>query len=732
MKKVWTVFVFAIRAIPLLAQETQNVFPPPPQPQVIMAKEAVTGIRLDGRLDDPDWRQASLINQFFRIEPRQGGRYGYPTEVRVLFDARHLYFGVFCRDSLGRKGVRVQDLRRDFSWGENDIFGIQLDPQNLKQYCVSFQTTPYGNQRDLQVFNDDNRDNDWNALWAVRTVQTDTGYFAEFAIPFKSLRYEISETDSVAWGVTFTRLARRDYEQTVFPAIPQSFSPYRMTYAASLKGIRLPPPSANVRIEPYGLFQFDEKQSGGQTTDQGSWKVGGDLKWAINPKAVLDLTVNTDFAQADVDREVNNLERFNVFFPERRQFFLENSGIWAGAGDNVIVPFFSRRIGLRGEFNAAPAPIDAGARFTDRTEGRTLAALYIHQGETEQSAAANFGVLRYLKNYGSQNNVGAMLTHRLDESHNDLGQPRRQNTTLSVDGLFRPRDQLTVSYLLSVSRDNSMDTLGLAGRFFAGYNSNKWYLGWLTNFVSEQYIPGMGFVFQNNVIHHNPGGYAILRPKKLPWVRRFDPGLFVNYYHDFENPKRLQQANLYIFPIYLFFTNGSFVEWAVTPTWQNINFDFAPLGIAIEQKTYFYLTQSVKWNSDQSRKWSVSLRYNWGDYYNGKREAITAGIRLAPDPRAAFTLDYERNHLRRLGTARTALATDLITGGMRLAWNSRLQLTAFYQYNSFTRQGRWNIRGSWEYRPLSFLYLVFNDAQFTGSDFRNRNVIAKLSYLRQF
>ncbi len=732
MKKAWTVLGLVLCTIPLLAQQTQDVFPPPAQPLAIMAKEAVTGIRLDGKLDEPDWRNASLVNQFFRIEPRQGGAYLYKTEVRVLYDARHLYFGVFCRDSLGRKGVRVQDLRRDFSWGENDIFGIQLDPQNLKQYCVSFQTTPYGNQRDLQVFNDDNRDNDWNALWAVRTIQTDTGYFAEFAIPFKSVRYETSETDSVAWGVTFTRLARRDYEQTVFPAIPQSFSPYRMTYAASLKGIRLPPPSANVRIEPYALYQFDEKQSGGQTTDKGSWKAGGDLKWAINPKAVLDLTVNTDFAQADVDREVNNLERFNVFFPERRQFFLENSGIWAGAGDNVIVPFFSRRIGLQGEFNAAPAPIDAGARFTDRTEGRTLAGLYIHQGETEQSAAANFGVLRYLKNYGSQNNIGAMLTHRLDESHSDLGQPRRQNTTLSVDGLFRPRDQLSVSYLLSVSRDNSMDTLGLAGRFFAGYNSNKFYLGWLTNFVSEQYIPGMGFVFQNNVIHHNPGGYAIIRPKKLPWIRRFDPGLFVNYYHDFENPRRLQQANLYLFPIYVFFTNGSFVEWAVTPTWQNINFDFAPLGIAIEQKTYFYLTQYVKWNSDQSRKWSASLRYDWGDYYNGKRDAIRAGVRLAPDPRVAFTLDYERNYLRGLGIAKTDLTTDLITGGMRLAWNSRIQLSAFYQYNSFTRQGRWNIRGSWEYRPLSFLYLVFNDAQITDSDFRNRNVIAKLSYLKQF
>lgn len=733
MKKIITRCFLIIISFRIQAQENQNVFPPPAEPPVITAAETKNRIRIDGKLEESDWSNAPVISDFFKVEPRQGGDYLYQSEVRILYDEKNLYFGIFCRDSLGRKGVRVQDLRRDFSWGENDIFGIQLDPQNLKQYCVSFQTTPHGNQRDLQAFNDDNRDNDWNALWSVRTTQTDTGYYAEFAIPFKSLRYEVpANADSVAWGITFTRLARRDYEQTVFPAIPQAFSPYRMTYAATLKGIKLPQPSANVRIEPYTLYQYDENKSNGKTTDKSNFKLGGDVKWAINPRAVVDLTINTDFAQADVDRAVNNLERFNVFFPERRQFFLENSGIWAGAGDETVVPFFSRRIGLQGEFNAEPAPIDAGVRFTDRSEKRTLAGLYIHQRETDESAGANFGVLRYLQNYGSQNNIGVMLTHRLDENFDEQGQAQRNNTTLSIDGLFRPRDELTISYLLSASRDNSNDTLGVAGRFFAGYNTNKMYLGWVTNFVSEQYIPGMGFVFQNNVIQHNPGGYAIIRPKKLPWIRRYDPGLFVNYYHDFENPGRFQQANLYLFPVYVFFTNGSFIEWALFPTWQNINFSFAPLGIEMEQKQYFYFTQYLKLNSDQSKKWSASLRYDWGDYYNGKRDAVTAGIRLAPDPRVAFTLDYEHNNLRNFGIARKNLFTNLVTGGMRLAWNPRLQLSVFYQYNSFDNRGRWNVRGSWEYRPLSFIYLVFNESNLPDLDTRNRSTIAKASYLRQF
>ena len=215
--------------------------------------------------------------------------------------------------------------------------------------------------------------------------------------------------------MTLVRYARRDVEVSTFPAIPQSFTPYRMTYAAKLTGIEVPPPSANVRIEPYSLYQYDKIDEGGTTSSKGDFKPGGDVKWAINPRSVLDLTFNTDFAQADVDRAVNNLERFNIFFPEQRQFFLENSGIWAGGLQQSIRPFFSRRIGLQGSFNAEPAPIQAGARFTQRTEKQAIAGLFVRQGATDNSPVSNFGVARYLRNYGRENNVGIMVTHRLDE-----------------------------------------------------------------------------------------------------------------------------------------------------------------------------------------------------------------------------------------------------------------------------------------------------------------------------
>ena len=735
MKSRFLPFCFLWLSGHFIAAQEDNNFPPPENAPVIWAHKARSGVKIDGKLTESDWLRIPSIHDFFRMEPRQGGNYFHKTKVKLLFDEKNLYVGAFCKDSLGRKGIRVQDLRRDFEWGENDIFLIQLDPQNLKQYCVSFQTTPYGNQRDLQNFNDENTDTDWNALWSVRTHQTDSGYYAEFAIPFKSIRYEAPKKgDPVTWGITFSRLARREYEQTVFPAIPQSFSPYRMTYAAELKGLELPEPSANVRIEPYLLYQYDDITEGGTGSAEGELKVGGDIKWAINPRTVLDLTINTDFAQADVDRAVNNLERFNIFFPERRQFFLENSGIWAGANNEDVVPFFSRTIGLQGNFDAEPARIDAGARYTMRNEERAVAGLYIRQAETPNSNAANFMVGRYLQNYRQQNNVGFMMTHRFDEQSNRLNSSPNHNTTLTVDGLIRPKDEITISYMLSGSRDNTNDTLGLAGRFFTGYSTNKFYLGWLTNFVTRDYNPDMGFVFQKNVIWHNPGGYFIWRPKNIPWIRRFDPGAFFNYYHDADDPSRFQQGNIYLFPIYLIFTNGSFLEYAIFPTWQNINFDFAPLGISITRGDYYYTRHRISFNTDRSLKFSLSGNINWGNFYNGKRTTVEGGLRFAPIPYAALTIDYEYNDLNQLGEGREELETHLTTVGTRFALNPRMQLSAFYQYNTFDEQGRWNIRASWEYQPLSFIYLVFNDTRidaFEGT-FQEQQFIGKVTFLKQF
>lgn len=353
----------------------QDTFGPPVTPPVLPAFKAAESIRIDGKLSETDWQQAQPVRGFFRMEPRQGGKVSYETTVRLLFDERNLYFGIFCKDSLGRRGIRVQDYRRDFEYGDNDIFYIQLDPQNLKRYCVSFQTTPLGTQRDVQIFDDAFKDIDWDAFWHVRTHVTDSGYYAEFAIPFKSLRYDRpNEGDSISWGITLARLARRDYEVSVYPPIPQAFSPYRMIYGAQITGLKLPPPSLNLRVQPYALYQFSRlKDARGRPTNSAALKAGGEIKWAMTPQSVLDVTFNTDFAQADVDRAINNLTRFNVLFPERRQFFLENSGVFAGVDVRGLKPFFSRAIGLStSQFNATPVPIDVGFRFTERNQKTNL------------------------------------------------------------------------------------------------------------------------------------------------------------------------------------------------------------------------------------------------------------------------------------------------------------------------------------------------------------------------
>ncbi len=736
MRKIMIVIFLCIQAITNGQEKQIDNFPPPEKPIEIRASRALERMAIDGNLNETDWQRAEPITNFFRVEPTQGGDIKNATEVRVLYDDKNLYFGVFASDSLGKKGVRMQDLRRDFNRTENDVFGIQIDAQNTKQYAVSFQTTPHGNQLDLQNFNGSNTDTDWNALWSVRTSRTDEGYFAEFAIPFKSIRYDKPVSgEEVEWGITFYRLARKDFEKTVFPAIPQSFSENRMVYAAKLTGLEVPPPAANIRVEPYALYQYDDSKAGSVLTAKESEpKIGGDVKWAITPNAVLDFTINTDFAQADVDRAVNNLERFNIFFPERRQFFLENSGIWTGGGNSQIRPFFSRTIGLENTFNAAPAPLDGGVRYTDRNEKRTLAALAVRQRDTDNSTGSTFGVGRYTKNYGKENNFGAMVTYRLDDSSQDLDISSGSNTTISIDGLIRPKSEITMSYLLSTSIDSEIDQTGFSGRFQLSKRTNKYFLRYTNAFVSQDYTPDMGFVFQKNVMYHTPGAYAILRPKWLPFIRRWDPGSYFYYYHDFEDFGNFQQASLYLFPIYTWFRDNSFLEMAITPTWQNINFDFAPLGLDIEQGNYKYTRYLIRYNSDQSKKLSASGRFEFGNFYNGTRNTLNAGLRYAPLPNVSFTADYERNNLNGIGILNENLDADLYTGSLRLALNPRVQLSTFYQYNSFDEQGRWNVRFSWEYMPLSFIYLVFNDTQTDRFDPMQRNTqfISKITFLKQF
>jgi hypothetical protein len=205
----------------------------------------------------------------------------------------------------------------------------------------------------------------------------------------------------------------------------------------------------------------------------------------------------------------------------------------------------------------------------------------------------------------------------------------------------------------------------------------------------------------------------------------------VNYYHNASNWD-FQQADLYLFPVYIFFQDGSFFEYAITPTWQNINFDFSLLGVPVEQGKYTYVRHRINYNTDQSRKYSLKGSYEFGSYYDGTLQTAIAGVRIAPLPNISLIVNYEYNDLRQIGGENESVQASLISGELRLAYNPNIQASAFYQYNSLNEQGRWNIRASWQFAPLSFISVVFNDTSFQESLLQNQSLITKVTYLRQF
>ena len=397
-----TLLLFSLKAF------TQDIFLPDSIKKNIEATPINIRLKVDGKLDEAVWNQAKEITDFVQIEPKQKEPANQKTVFKLLYNADYLYVAAIMYEPDGKKALRVPNLQRDFDYNGSDQIGITIDGFNDERNAMVFMANPYGSQRDLLTFDDQVFDTDWDGLWRVRTSRTDTAWIAEFAIPWKTLRYQQNK-DNQTWSINFFRLRRMTNEQTSWSAVPRAFSPSRMQYAGKLTNIQAPPPSPNIRVQPYVLMS-DSRYNGSELYDKkdgSSVKVGGEIKWAITPNTVVDLTYNTDFAQADADRQVNNLTRLSVFFPERRQFFLENASLFAAGlspiddyygGQQIIQPFFSRTIGLSSD--GRPIPIEAGFRVVNRSLKSNSGLLYVRQREVENSLATNFFVGRYSQNIG--------------------------------------------------------------------------------------------------------------------------------------------------------------------------------------------------------------------------------------------------------------------------------------------------------------------------------------------
>ena len=715
--------IISILLLPVVGT-TQEVFDPAVDRMLFQASRLEGAITIDGDLSEPIWQETQVITDFVQKEPVQQGAPTYKTEVRLAYDEDALYISAICFQP--RDSTRVQNLRRDFSFDDNDLFGISIDGFLDQRNAVIFQTTPHGNQRDLEVIDGTEANLNWDARWTVRTTIYDDRWVAEIEIPWRNLRYP-EGADRL--GVIFARNVRSLNEESSLPAIPRAFSIERMAYAGELRGFETPPPQPNLQLNPYILSQ---RLSETATADVSDVEVGGELKWAMSPSTVLDLTVNTDFAQADVDRRVINLDRFSVFFPERRQFFLESANIFSASVTEWIRPFFSRRIGLDQFGN--PIPLDGGLRLTSRSSEQQIGLLAMRQQAFGTIPTADFGVARYSRNVAGQSRIGGMLTYREDGASITGGQAiaKNRNATYTADGLWQPTQSFGIQGMLSASDDDKTGD-GIGGQLWGFYRSNKIYVSSL-NYYSKDYNPGIGLeLLDTNYMMNSLLTSFDFRSPMLPsTVRSFSPGASVFVFRSSDNGDLLF-AYAPIRPLRLRYHSGAQIDLVVEPNKQQLEEPFFPAGIEIAPGEYDYTRYRVSARTDQSASLAGNVSVESGDYFDGKLTSYSVSARFAPKPQIELSADVQLNQLKGLGVTAEDKTTRLYRVNARLALNPRLQATGFYQWDSLADRSAWNLRLSWEYRPLSYIYVVYNKNDREGLDpgdrFSQDQIILKATYL---
>ena len=511
-----------------------------------------------------------------------------------------------------------------------------------------------------------------------------------------------------------------------------------MDYAGKLKDLKPPPPTTNIRVQPYFITSYDKYSGSDQSIEpeNTNFTGGGELKWAINPNDVLDITVNTDFAQADVDRQVNNTTRFSVFFPERRQFFLENAslfGINIGPGSGTqggsmrIQPFFSRRIGLDAE--GQPIPINLGGRFVHRSSSKNFGAIVMQQREDSLTPNTNFFVGRFSENFGKQNRVGGLVTLK----NSSIG----SNLTGNIDAFIRLAESHSINTLLSFSGTSNSGEEGFAGIAQYYYSTNKWKGWWTQSLVSKNFNPEMGFISRSDVIGTTPGITRYFRGDKLPfkkWLRAFEPSLRAQFYHQ-ASTGMLIERQLSAYPFYLNFQNGGYFGYGLSSISQHLTVPFSPLEVTIGTGDYNYVQHNILASTDPSKKLSAMGTLTWGSYFNGKLNSGDLQVFYAPIPHFALGGRINQINFNEVGDELTTKTVNLFSIEGRFALNPRVQLTAFFQKNSENDSQNVNVRFSWEYSPLSFIYIVYNNREYDDYlQYRvtEDQVIGKIGFLKQF
>jgi hypothetical protein len=694
--------------------------------RIITALKITERVTLDGRLDEPFWTRVPVAGDFLQKLPDNGAPATERTEARFAYDDDNLYVGVVCYDSQPDK-LLVRDLREDFDFGRTDLVQIFLDSVHDRRTGFTFVVNPAGARRDSQVSTSGGGNQDWDGVWDAKVHMGEGSWTIEFAIPFKTLRF--SSAPIQEWGVNLSRRIMHLSEESNWAPVPIRFSGNQADMAGTLRGLENIRQGRNLNIKPYVIgggtgTRVASSQALAWTRDG---DIGFDAKYSLTPSITLDATYRTDFAQVEVDQQQVNLTRFNLFFPEKRDFFLENSGTFAfGAGrSSNLVPFFSRRIGLSD--SGTQIPIVGGARVSGQASGNDLGVLVMKTealiGPFTTTPSNTYLVGRYKRNLLRTSWVGAIMTDR------ESGVASDYNRVYGPDVHFQFFRRLEIDSHVLRSDTPGRSGDNTARNFLAAWRDDELTLSTEYNEVEPNFNPEVGFVRRSNVTQYS--GDASWRPRvqRSDLIRNLIASASLDYFEGSSSgaiETRSQEGTLGIQ-----FENGGSVNVTANQTFDRLVKPFAIRSdVAIPAGDYQYARYTASINSGSNRKIGVAGNTNWGEFWNGRNTAVTAGLNVRPNHHLNIDLDYSRNHVT---LPNGTFTTGLFGARVLYGFSPRALFNAFLQYNADRHQVSSNLRFNFTHHPLSDLYVVYNDRRDTLSgQVLERAVIVKLTNLFSF
>jgi len=693
----------------------------------------VTPPVIDGRLTDPAWAEATPITGFVQRELHEGAPVAERTEVRIITDGQALYVGAWLYDS-DPAGIVPGEKVRDGDISKSDYFGILLDTYHDRQNGFVFTTTPAGIEYDAQVVSEgegggvqlpgQNRamagsmggfNLNWDGSWTVATSVDSLGWYAEFRIPFTTLRYGAGELQT--WGLNLVRSIRRKNEEAFWSFIPRQFSLMKISRAGKLEGVRVP--SRRLwTVTPYALTGV-ERNYAVDPEARGRGEIGGDVKFGVTPSLTLDLTYNTDFAQVEVDEQRTNLTRFPLFFPEKRPFFLENAGIFSAGTPQAVDLFFTRRIGI--DTLGQPVPIVGGGRLTGRIGPFTVGGLQIF---TEHQA---YSVLRVARELAARSRIGVIAVQRMATATTG-----NWNRVYGLDGRIGIRDAWTIDWWGAASATPGPDGDAAAYSARVGYESGSWSNGARIIQVGSDFNPEVGFL-------NRRGGYrfyeaAVMWKKRVPSIPLLKQWIpHVNYRGYYGLDGYWQEGRIHLDLGEVELANGGRFGPEVNVEHQGLQQPFAiASNVTLPVGSYNYTSLGWDLATNPSAPLSLVLRADVGGFYNGTRRggSVTIAARHASSLTTSLLVEYNDVRLNQGNFVRSLIAT-------RVAYffTPRVLFQTLVQYSNQVRVWTANARFGWLSTAGTGLFVVFNEGRQADGFFQlnqpqARSLIVK--YTRQF